>query len=133
MTLTRDNVTEASRIMLPTYVVFFGWLGLSYMFGPAAPLAASPALAFAAAVMPIEAWGGMFATCSALMAVALVVHKRILFRFALRVCAFSMLVWAAIILSATIAGDATLAASFWPAFVATACLASDRSLAAGEV
>lgn len=133
MPLTRANVTVASRIMLPTYVAFFAALGLSYLFGPHAPLAASPALAFADDVMPLAAWGGVFLGCSVLMVFALVVHRRLLFRFALRMCALSMLVWAAILLLATLAGDASASAPAWSAFVATACLASDRSLAAGEV
>jgi hypothetical protein len=131
MTLTRHNVTAASRIMLPTYIVFFAALGVNYI-GANGTADASPALAFANALMPLPVWGATFLVCSALMAAALVSHRRLLYRFALRFCAVSMLFWAVVIAAASIAGDATPLAAVWAGFVATACLASDRSLAAGE-
>lgn len=133
MTLTRQNVTAASRIMLPTYVIFFAWLGLSYIFGPDAPLTAAPALAFADALMPLVVWGWLFVACAVVMTAALLLHLRLMFRFALRMCGLSMLAWAVVILLATLAGEASLSACAWSAFVATACWASDRSLAVREV
>jgi hypothetical protein len=82
--------------------------------------------------MPLPVWGGVFLACSILMAVALATHRRILYRFALRMCAFSMIVWAVVIACASVAGDATPLAAVWSGFVATACLATDRSLREGE-
>lgn len=131
--MTRNTVTAASRIMLPTYVAMFGAIGLSYVFGPHKIAAASPALAFADRMMPLPAWGALFLGCSAMMAAALLTHRRMLYRWALRMCGVSMTIWALIIGLATLHGDATPAAAAWPAFVAVACLASDRSLAVREV
>jgi hypothetical protein len=119
--------------MLPTYVITFAALGLSYMFGPNHIAAASPALAFADHMMPLEAWGSLFLGCSTLMAIALATHRRTLYRWALRMCGVSMTIWALVIGLATLNGDATPAAAAWPAFIAIACVATDRSLAAREV
>lgn len=132
MPLTRDTVTAASRIMLPTYVAMFAAIGLSYVLGPHKIAAASPALAFADRMMPLPAWGALFLGCSTVMAGALLTHRRMLYRWALRMCGVSMCIWAVVIGLATLNGDATPAAAAWPAFVAVACLATDRSLAAGE-
>ena len=55
-----------------------------------------------------------------------------MFRFALRMCALSMVLWAVIIACASVSGDATPLAAAWSGFVATACFASDRSLAVRE-
>jgi hypothetical protein len=131
MPLTRDTVTAASRVMLPTYVAFFTVLGVNYI-AARGTADASPPLAFANDVMPLPAWGGMFLGCALLMASALLLRRRLLYRFALRMCALSMLFWAAIIAAASWAGDATPFAAAWPAFAAAACIASDRSLAAQE-
>lgn len=131
MPLDRQHVTAASRIMLPTYVAFFAVLGINYLIADGTA-SASPALAFADRLMPLHAWGGMFLVCSALMGAALLSKKRLLYRFALRMCALSMLFWAAIIASASAAGDATPLAAVWAAFVTAACVASDRSLATRE-
>jgi hypothetical protein len=132
MTLTRDTVTAASRIMLPTYVVFFAVLGANYLIADGTA-DASPALAFADALMPLPVWGCMFLACSTLMAAALVSKKRLLYRWALRMCAISMVFWACVIGYASLSGDATPLAAVWAAFVAVACYATDRSLATGEV
>ena len=132
MPLTRDNITAASRVMLPTYVVFFAVLGANYLIADGTATA-TPALAFTNALMPLPVWGAVFLACSTLMAVALIVHKRLLYRFALRMCGLSMAVWACIIAWASFSGDATPFAAAWAGFVAAACYASDRSLAAKEV
>lgn len=129
--LTRENVTTASRLMLPTYVFTFAALGLSYALGPRETLV-SPPLAFADQMMPLRAWGCVFLACSAAMASALLLRRRMLFRFALRMCGVSMFVWAGVITLATLAGDASLSAPVWSAFIGIACFASDRSLAIGE-
>lgn len=132
MPLTRDTITIASRLMLPTYCAFFALLGINYVTTPRSIVDASPALAFADAIMPLPAWGGLFLTCSVVMLGALIAHRRILFRLALRICALSMMLWAVIIGGASLSGDATPLAFIWPAFPAVACIASDRSLAARE-
>lgn len=133
MPLTRANVTVASRIMLPTYVITFAWFGITYLFGPKSVLVSSPALAFADDVMPLRAWGAVFLACSLLMLTAMLAGTRLLFRFALRMCGLSMIVWALIISGAYLAGDVSASAPLWSAFIAVACFASDRSLAVREV
>lgn len=131
MPLDRQHVTTASRIMLPTYVAFFGLLGLNYLTAEDTALA-NPALAFANDVMPLPIWGGLFIACAFVMFCALVTKRRLLYRWALRMCGLSMLFWAGVILWASLDEAATPFAAAWAGFVATACYATDRSLATRE-
>lgn len=134
MSLHRSHITAASRIMLPTYVAMFAALGLNYLFTPAQRLSASStALDFADRVMPIQAWGLMFLAAAVIMAGSLMLGRRVLFRFSLWVCAVSMTIWAVILFTASLTGEASPAAAIWPAFVAMACIASARSLLLREV
>lgn len=130
--LTPDNVTAASRVMLPTYVGFFALLGINYTT-TGIRLLESPALEFADALLPLPAWGCMFFAMSAVMAVALMQHERLWFRFALWLAIVCLGIWAAVFLSAAVWSDASPTAAAWPAFAAIACFASDRSLLKGEV
>ena len=133
MPLTRATMTRASRVMLPTYVFFFAGLGANYTATPAVRLTASPALAYVDGLMPLRAWGGLFLAAAALMVAALVSQKRIVFRFALLLCAWSMVVWAAANLLAAFRSQATPLGWLWPLFVVAACVASYRSLTVREV
>ena len=132
MPLTRDSVTAASRVMLPTYVVFFALLGMNYTI-TGTRLLESPALEYADRILPLPAWGCMFLTMSAVMAVALMQRERLWFRFALWLAIVCLGVWAVVFLLAAILTDASPTAATWPAFAAIACFASDRSLLKGEV
>jgi hypothetical protein len=131
MPLTRQTVTVASRVMLPTYVAFFAILGANYLIADDTA-AASPALVFADNVMPLHAWGWLFIGCAGIMLAALFTHRRNLYRWALRSCGLSMLFWSAVIAWASLSGDATPFAAAWAAFVTTATYATDRSLASRE-
>lgn len=132
MPLDRAHVTAASRVMLPTYVVFFLLLGLNYLTAEQVALA-NPALAFANDVMPLPIWGGLFVFCAFVMFAALLTKRRTLYRWALRMCGISMVFWALVIAWASLVGDATPLAAAWAGFVSMCCLATDRSLAAREV
>jgi hypothetical protein len=116
--------------MLPTYVIFFAVVGTNNIV---ADVSANPTLSYVGNLMPLPAWGGLFLTCSAIMLAAMLLGRRLLYRFALRMCALSMAVWAVFIILASLEGAATPFAAAWSAFVGIACLASDRSLAAREV
>ena len=126
-------MTVASRIMLPVYVLFFAGLGINYLATPPARLKASPALAYAASIMPLPAWGALFLAAAVLMAAALVTGARTLYRFALLLCALAMGVWTVLNIAAVFATKATPGGWLWPFLVVAACAASYRSLTAGEV
>ena len=132
MPLDREHITAASRIMLPTYVVFFATLGVNYVIADTSSLN-NPVLDYVDDVMPLPVWGCLFLFCSFVMVSAMATRRRALYRWALRMCGLSMLFWATVIFLATLAGDASLFSAVWSLFVATACLASDRSLARQEV
>lgn len=133
MPLNRATITVASRIMLPTYVAFFGVLGLNYLVTPTDRLTASPSLAYANSVMPLPSWGGAFLGVSILMAGALTSGRRTLYRFGLLFCALTMTVWTGVNIAAVFATQASPAGWDWPLLVVCACVATYRSLSILEV
>lgn len=131
MPLDRAHITAASRIMLPTYCVFFGTVGLNFLAHPAR-LDSSPMLRYADQLMCLRLWGAVFSTCCLLMVAAFAFRHRDLYRFAVRVCAFSMVAWAMVAIAGAIVQPVSFSAWAWPGLVAAACFASDRSLAKHE-
>lgn len=132
MPLDRANVTRASRIMLPVYVVFFAAIGLNYLLTPHVRLIASPALYATDRVMPLHAWGALFLAAAALMVVALLLRRRPLYMYALLLCAISMGLFTLAAIAAPFSSQATPGGWVWPGFVVAACFASYRSLDVGE-
>lgn len=132
MPLTRANVTVASRVMLPAYTIFFAVVGASLITTPLARLAATPMLRYADTIMSVRIWGALFVACALLMAAALARHHRTMFRFALLVCFFSMVLWAVVAILGVFYEPVSYSAWAWPALVAAACMATNRSLAKGE-
>lgn len=135
MPLTPVALTVASRVMLPTYVALFGWVGGVYVADPPR-LQESPALAYAATLMPLPMWGIWFLTVAALMAVALAGRRtgwaRQVYTYALWTGIVTMTVWAVVFAAAALTARASPGAAAWPGFAAVACYASYRSLQAGE-
>lgn len=131
MPLTRDTVTAASRIMLPTYPVFFGLTGINYVVN-ADRLADSPGLRFLDSVIPMPGWGLLFLAAATLMVYALLQHRRVVYRYALWLCLVASALFAGGLAFAVIFGGASFSAPLWPAFVATCCWATERSLATRE-
>lgn len=132
MPLDREHITAASAIMTKVYIGFFGIVGINFMLGPAVRVGASPMLRYADTIMPIQAWGGVFLGCSVLMLGAVIEKNRLWYRFALLMCAVSMIVWALIAAVGAFVEPVSYAAWAWPALVAAACLATNRSLLRGE-
>lgn len=131
MPLDRAHITAASRIMLPVYVVFFGVIGINFLASPQR-LAASPMLRYADHIMPLRVWGAMFFTCCILMLIALAFASRDLYRFALLMCAVSMLLWTLVAILGAFVEPVSFSAWAWPGTIAAACLASNRSLVRRE-
>lgn len=136
MNLNRANVTVASRIMFPTYVVLFTFLGINYTFNSRQRLLESPALRYADDQVALPVWGGLFFACAALMAAAMVLPgrwTRMAFAYALWLGLLSLTAWSGIFFAASVWGEASPTTWCWPAFAAVACYASHRSLLAREV
>lgn len=130
--LTWDNVTVASRIMLPIYVGFFTVISMNFAFANLNVLIKSPGLSYANDVMGLRAWALIFAAVVVFMVIALVGRNRDLFRYALILGALCMGLWAATMIAAILFGHASPSAFAWPLFVGAACVASNRSLLKGE-
>jgi hypothetical protein len=132
MPLTRHTVTAASRIMLPTYPFLFAGLGINYVTD-ADRLDQSPGLRWIDGhLMPLPGWGLVFLGAAALMVVALVARRRLLYRFALWMCLLASAAFAVALACAVLFGIASYTAPIWPAFVARCCWASERSLLTRE-
>lgn len=128
MPLDRNHITVASKVMLPTYIIFFGVVGLNFALSQTPRLFESPMLRYANELMSIRAWGGVFLACSAIMLTALIAHHRFLYRYGLMVCCVSMAVWATVAFAGIFTEPVSFSAWAWPAALAAACWASNRSL-----
>jgi hypothetical protein len=133
MPFARENVTAASRIMLPTYIAMFTAIGATYLLTPVARLNRTPGLAYANDQISVRAWGLLFLAAAAMMSLALLTHRRTLYQYALLVCVVAMTLWAVTLAAAAVNSTATVTAWCWPAFIAVACYASYRSLSVEEV
>lgn len=132
MPLTKQTMTVASRVMLPTYVVLFIGLGINYTFN-ADGLQNSPGLAFADDWPPhLMGYGAIFFGCGILVALALTTQNRNMCRFALILGQYCLYGWAFVFALAAVFGDAspTGCIIFWA--LGRACKASNLSLLAGE-
>ncbi len=132
MPLTRDTMTTASRVTLPTYVIFFGWLGITYLLAPRDRLDESPALRYTDTVIDLRALGILLLGAGALMAYALVRHSRDTSRYALVVAGICHGIIFCAFLLATFYGDASPSAAAWPMLGLAACVASYRSVTSQE-
>ena len=133
MPLTRANVTAASRVMLPVYVITFCWIGGSWAFTDEGRLIKTPALEYANAVLPLPFWGVLLVWTGLLILGAILSGRRDFCRLALWVGLVVMGVFCALFTFAAAYGQASPSAPAWPFIIAAACFASDRSLLKGEV
>jgi hypothetical protein len=128
MPLTRDSVTIASRVMLPTYTAFALFLGIVYVTDPDGRLAHSTSFP----VLPTAVWGVGFVVVGLLQIAAMIQRDRRLYVLSLAPLLVWCLLWGlALVYSAARDGTSFTAPAF-PLFVAFACWASMLSLIAGE-
>lgn len=132
MPLDRTNVTNASRIMLPTYPILMLGAGLVYWLVPDAQLLQSPAFTRAAAMMPLWTWGATFIAIALTQAVALLTHSRRLYLRSLGLGTVLIGIWA-LLQALSIPDGASPSSPMRVGFAAVSCWASLRSLASGEV
>ena len=131
--LRRDQVTTASLIMLPTYMLLSAVFGIVYVFDPLGRVDTVHALAAQRAIMPIEGWGVLFLCLALVMGVALAAQSRQMFALALAVSAVAWLAWGCLYAGSVFVDPQAPVLSPVPAwFVSTACVASMISLVRGE-
>ena len=132
--LTRENVTTASRIMLPAYALHMWGFGLIYLLDPGGRLERSPGLTAARFIgLPFHVWGLMILMVAIVLTIALLGHYRQIAIWGLYCFATICLWWAAIYgCSAYLNPDTSLAGSIWPGTLVAACHATARSLSQGD-
>jgi hypothetical protein len=132
MPLTRDRITVASAIMLPTYAAAFAFNGVALLWQN--PVRTSgDAFDAAREVLPMHGWGLLFLAIAALEALAIVTHHRRLEVVALSIGVGLASFWATLLLLSALTGVVVSFTSFtWVCVVAIAHYASMRSLTAGE-
>lgn len=134
MPLRRATVTAASRIMLPTYPLFFAVVGLSLTL-TGDRLLATPGFRFADSLLPLEVFGVGYLLGALVLTLALLVDRassRRTYQHALAAAMVWMLGWTGLMVAAAVEDLASFSAWVWPAFVARACWASYVSLELGE-
>ena len=132
MPLTKENLTVASRIMLPTYVVVFAWLGLNYLLTSKTRLNKSPTLRYADMVVDIRALGILLLAAALIMLGALASRHRTAARYALLLAGTCFLILLGVFLAAMFRSEASPSAAAWPFLGAAACAASYRSVTIRE-
>lgn len=133
MPLIRANITRASRIMLPVYVIFFAWVGINYVITPKHRLLESPALRYLDDVLDLRSVGLVLCAASVMMLVALLSRSRDLSRYALLLGLLCFVGLFVAFVAAAVVGEASPSAGAWPFLGTAACLASYRSVTAREV
>lgn len=131
-TLARDTVTSASRIMLPVYPVQAMWLGVA-LIESSPQRVSSSSFDAAKAVLPIRAWGVLFAALAVFLLVGYAMRSRDVTVFVLYVAAIAYASWAFCLIWSAFADEAaSLGGPSWPLFVCAACCASASSVARHE-
>jgi hypothetical protein len=128
MKLTRSNVTIASRVMLPTYLVVAFWIGPVYVLDPGSRLQGSPAFP----ILPRPLWGAGFVLAAAVLLAAMLVHKRRLAALSLSPMCLWFGLWMLALGKAAIFDGSSYSAPALPFLAMMACWASMLSLLAGE-
>lgn len=131
MKVTRESVTSASRVMMPVYVIFFGWIGSAYFFsGP--DMLETPALLYANDILDLRVWGVLSLCVAAAVLAAMVGGSRGLLSYALLFGFLCCCVWTAVFVAAAVFGEGSNAGGAWPMLAAAACFASYRSVSRRE-
>lgn len=133
MPLDRANMTRASRITLPTYVLFFGWVGLNYLITDLDRLDKSPTLRFVDDVLDLRTLGMVLTLASLLMLGALLTKRRDTARYALVLAGICFAILFAAFLAASLRAEASPSAAAWPMLGFVGCVASYRSITSHEV
>ena len=131
--LNRSDVTVASRVMLPTYVVFFFLLGASLIFTPEPRLLQTVTFRYADQYLDLNSWGFGYVCLALIMASALILGRRKIFLLSLSATMLWMLGWTTLSFLGAIEFSASFSDCLWPAVVTCACWASMRSLSSQEL
>lgn len=135
MPLNRSNVTIASRVMLPAYIVLATAYGFVYVADPFGRLAGAHSLDFPRKVMggSMVAWGLLFLGLALFLSLMLFKQARRGYVLGLCICAAAWLAWA-FLYAVSIWTDprASILAPVGPLFYCTASIASALSLLARE-
>lgn len=133
MPLTWQNMTVASRIMLPAYVLVAGYIGGCYLLAPDRRLQ-GPALAVARHLLTMEMWGVLALGLAGTVVVSLITQRRNLVIVALCIGAVAYEFWCVFYgISAVRDPFASPVTPIWPFGWGIAHLASAVSLSRDEL
>lgn len=130
--LYRSTITAASRVMLPTYALFFAGVGFSLILTPESRLRQTPTFRYLDTIADLTWWGAGFLAVAGGMLLCLLRHRRTWYQRLLAVAIVWMTGYTVMTAIAAFNGQTSFAAWTWPAFVAIACWASLRSITSGE-
>lgn len=132
--LRRQNVTAASRIMVPTYALLALFFAIVYFFDPGGRASRAPSLEAQRDIMALWKWGVVMGVLAFMKIVAIVVNHRLAFVYALSCGAIAWFFWGVAVCVSYTQNDAvTLMAPVLPWFVMVCHIATIRSLLVGEV
>lgn len=127
--LDRSNITWASGIMLPAYVVLFLAFGAAYVTDPDGRLSRAPSVTFQRDFMPLWCWGAAMIMTAILILVAFRTGNRAACAYALCCAAVTWFLWGCSVAAAIpLTPNTTYLAPVLPWFVSVCCIASTKSL-----
>lgn len=127
--LTRNNVSEGNKIMIPVYILAAWFFGIMLIIDPQNRSVKSPIFEFPRAFLPIHYWGTFFIILAILLTVTFFMHDRKHFVFILFAFGTFLLFWSAMLSISTLhSHDALFTIPGWPLVAAISTFASGRSL-----
>jgi hypothetical protein len=130
--LDKEHTTVGGWTALVAYPPFLAIVGATFAFTDPEVLRATPALAYADKVVPLQTWGFGFLTVAATLGVAAARRDRSLFQVALGVGIVWLAVWSLLLVFSYFDGNSSPSAWAWPAVVAWHMWAVERSLASRQ-
>lgn len=130
--LRRDAVTRSVRIMLPTYPLVAGLLGLNYICTPEEILLQTPVFVTAAEILPMPVWGALFVSISIGLTWALFAEHRRGYQMALNTLMVAWGMWVLVFAWSVFEHQASPGSPLWPLLACIATYATNTSLEAEE-
>ena len=132
MPLDKQHTTVGGWTALRAYPPFLAGVGLSFTLTDPDRLRASPGLAYAETVVPIQAWGVGFLAVAVVLGFAAIRKDRAMFQVALGVGIVWLAAWALLLVASYFDGQSSPSAWTWPAIIAWHMWAVEKSLASGQ-
>lgn len=128
MPLTRFNVTDHSRYMIPIFPVFAAGLGISWTFSPPSTLKNTPVFRLILDIAPNWVWGLIYLSVAIVMIYAVLQESRRTYIVGIIILQIVVAAWGIANAIAFVREGATFSSWMWSAFVVYAAYVTGRGI-----